>query len=133
MVIQGAEDRIRFEGHVSVQRGDLTLEADQAEVEFEPTGRKQKTTAPFDPTSKRARGVLRIALTGHVEVRQGARRARAETGIYDQKNGSLTLSGHPETWDAGYHVTGRRMTFFLAERRSVIEESRVVIEPPQKP
>jgi len=133
MVIQGAENRIRFEGHVSIQRGDLTLETDQAEVEFESTGRKTKAAAPFDPISNRARGVSRIELTGHVDVRQGARRARAETGIYDQKNESLTLSGHPETWDSGYHVTGRLMTFFLAERRSVIEESRVVIEPQQTP
>ena len=130
MILQGAEDRIRFEGHVSIQRGDLTLDADQAEVEFEPTGPKTKAAVPFDPASKRARGVSRIEVTGHVEVRQGERRARAEVGIYDQKNGSLTLSGHPETWDAGYHVTGRIMTFFIAERRSVIEESHVVLQPP---
>jgi len=129
MVVQGTEDRIRFEGHVSIQRGDLTLEADQAEVDFEPDRRKKNAAAPSDPAANR--GVSRIELTGHVEMRQGARRARAETGVYDQKDGSLTLSGHPETWDAGYHVTGRVMTFFLAERRSVIEESRVVIEPPQ--
>lgn len=131
MTIQGQEDRITFEGQVTLQKGDLLLQAETAQVYFTPTppGKAARSSALLDPTSHPARTVSRIALSGGVNVRHGARRAKAQEGVYNQDEGRLTLTGTPEVWEAGYHVKGKTMTFFLREDRSLIEESQVILSP----
>jgi lipopolysaccharide export system protein LptA len=47
--------------------------------------------------------------------------------VYSQHDEKLVLTGDPQVWEEGYHVTGVKMTMFLKEDRSIVESSRVVI------
>jgi lipopolysaccharide export system protein LptA len=133
MVIHEKEGRIDFEGHVSILRGEWELRADRAQLFLDRSGKTGvKPSAGsqiFGPTTDQ--DISKIELSGEVSMQQGDKRAKAKHGVYDRKLGEVTLTGEPEAWEAGYHVKGTKMTFFLLENRSVIEGGQVVIDSPK--
>ena len=138
MTIKGKEDKITFEGHVLITKGDLKIQADRAEIflaQKEVPSQKEAPKGPksSDPSSsilaQRNKEVSRIETSGNVDVQQGDKRAKAQKGIYDQKKNQIVLTGDPEAWESNYRVKGKVITLFLAENRSLVEESQVVIHP----
>ena len=81
------------------------------------------------------RSVSLIEAMGNVIMEQGGKTSKSKKAVYSQHDDKLVLTGDPEVWEEGYHVTGVRMTMFLKEDRSIVESSRVVINeadvPPQ--
>jgi lipopolysaccharide export system protein LptA len=50
--------------------------------------------------------------------------------VYYQSEEKIVLTGNPVAWDKGTRVSGKQITMFLAEDRSVVEGgSHVRIEP----
>lgn len=131
MTIKSLEDKIIFEGDVSIKKGDLTIESDRAEVflaERSPGGSpKPPSSVLMNPSTKGEREVSRIETTGNVDIRQGEKHAKAQKGIYDQKKETITLTGEAEAWEKDYRVKGKVITLFIAENRSQVEGSQVII------
>ncbi|MFQ5580145.1 MAG: LptA/OstA family protein [Nitrospiria bacterium] len=131
MVVQGLENKITFEGNVLIKRGDLKIKAGLAEVFFKEkeAGNPLKSSSSLllEGAAQGGKEISRIVVSGDVDIRQGVRRAKAEKGRYDKEKERITLTGHPEAWENDYHVKGEMITFFLAENRTLVSESELVI------
>jgi lipopolysaccharide export system protein LptA len=64
-----------------------------------------------------------------VNVQQGDKHATAQKGVYDKRKEEIVLTGEPEAWENDYRVKGRVITFLIAQNRSLVEGSQVVIQP----
>jgi lipopolysaccharide export system protein LptA len=118
MTVKSAEDRIDFEGHVSIRQEGLHIETDRALLFLAPTNSNLKSS-----------GVTRIEMEGDLRIQQGERRAEAQRGVYDQKKQEIVLTGGPVAWERDYRVKGETITFFIAEQRIQVEKSEVTIQP----
>lgn len=122
MTIKSLEDKIIFEGEVFIKKGDLTIKADRAEVFM-----SESSSLLIDPSTQEKREVSRIETAGNVDIQQGEKRAKAEKGVYDKKKETVTLTGNAEAWEKDYRVKGKVITLFIAENRSLVEGSQVII------
>jgi lipopolysaccharide export system protein LptA len=138
LAFKNQEHKAIFEGRVVMKKGEFTMHADQMVVHFDETPPAPASTgsgkAAASPRAQTPdlptfgnRGVALIESTGNVLLEQGDKKARSKKALYYQREEKLVLTGDPEVWEAGYRVTGTKMTMFLKEDRSVVEGSRVVI------
>jgi lipopolysaccharide export system protein LptA len=67
------------------------------------------------------RSVNRIEATGRVKIEKDSGNATCEKAIYYHDGDKIVLTGDPVAWDKGTRVSGRQITMFLAEDRSVVE------------
>ena len=124
MTLKNLEDRIVFENAVVIKQGALTITADRAEVFLV---RIERSPPDEVKSAEQEREVSKIVALGNVKVKRGLQRAKAEKGVYDRGREVIVLTGDPEVWDAGYHVKGEVITFFIAEERTLVSDSQVVI------
>lgn len=138
LVYRNKENTAVFEGKVVMTKGVFVMHADQMIVYFDgaaaspPPTSDSKAAAPAATATAELptfgnRSVSVIDATGNVVMQQGAKKAKSRQAVYHQRDEKLVLTGDPEAWEAGYRVTGSKMTMFLKEDRSVVENSRVVI------
>ena len=123
MTLKNLEGMIIFEQAVSIKNEDLMINADHAVVFLIAS---DPSSSSSSKTSER-REVSKIVVTGNVVVERGLQHAKAEKGVYDRVKEVIVLTGKPEVWDAGYNVKGKVITFFIAEERTLVSESEVVI------
>ncbi len=122
MTVKNADDRIDFEGHVSIRKEGLTVEAHRAVLFLAP-----------ESGNLESGGVTRIEMEGDLRIQQGERRAEAQHGVYDRKKQEIVLTGAPVVWERDYRVKGETITFFIAEQRTRIEKSEVTIQSKNPP
>ncbi len=136
LVFRNQQNNALFEGKVVMTKGDFVMHADQMIVYFANSAPPSKAAKPSPPSQTPApdlptfgnRAVSLIDATGNVTLQRGEKRAKSQKAVYHQIDDKLVLTGDPEAWEEGYHVTGSRMTMFLKEDRSIVEGgSRVVI------
>jgi lipopolysaccharide export system protein LptA len=138
LVFKNQENTAVFDGKVVMTKLNFTMHADHMIVYFEgnqPDGAKSpkiesppaaRSTGPQLPTLGN-RAVSLIEAMGNVIMEQSGKKARSKKAVYSQRDEKLVLTGEPQVWEQGYHVTGVRMTMFLKEDRSIVEDSRVII------
>ena len=139
LVFKNQENMAVFEGKVVMTKVDFTMHADQMVVHFEgtsPAGAKAGTKAlpssparpsGTEPPSFGNRAISLIEASGNVVMQQGGKKAKSKKAVLSQHDDKVVLTGDPEVWEKGYHISGVRMTMFLKEDRSIVEGSRVVI------
>lgn len=143
MTVRNQENLMIFEGKVTVTKEDLTINADQLKVYFvsSPQGilssdgeSKNKKDSNNDKNEKNAqvREVSSMEATGNVTLRQGDKRGKADKATYYKKDDMIILMGNAEIWEKDYNVKGKRMTIYLGEERSIVEESKVRIDNNKK-
>lgn len=118
MVVNNQEKVMTFEGEVKVIKGDLTMTSNRVKVYF-----KNKSA------SLNRQEISLIEAEGNVHLTRGNREAKADKAEYRQEEETIVLTGSPEGWDNQYKVSGSKMTIFLKEDRSVIEESHILFTP----
>ncbi|MFQ5543552.1 MAG: lipopolysaccharide transport periplasmic protein LptA [Nitrospiria bacterium] len=123
MTLKNIENKAVFDGAVHILQGDLSIKSDHAEV-FMVT---QKEGVSLLKDTEAKRDVSKIVTTGNVTIENGKQRAKAEKGVYDRQKNIIILTGKPEVWEDGYHVKGKEITFFIAEEKTLVVESQVVI------
>lgn len=139
MTVKTEENTAILEGNVVINKGDLTITADHVEIFFEPNDssriKDDQSTLTLPGSQFDTRAISELHAWGNVILQQGTRRAEAREAIYDQKEEKITLLGEPVIFEKDYQVTGIKMTFFLKDNRSIIEDSKVLIQPKelQKP
>lgn len=148
MTVKNQDNQAVFEGTVVLTRGALVVYSDRMVVMF----RGQEASASDDRKGPGAvkgavpskgpdampsvsnRSVNQIEATGRVKIEKDSGSATCEKAIYYQDGDKIVLTGDPVAWDKGTRVSGRQITMFLAEDRSVVEgNSHVRIEPDGEP
>lgn len=150
MTIRNQESQAIFEGMVVLTRGSLVVHADKMVVLFhsrkrdlgKPSlgdangeGPAQSLSPPIGSSAASTlsnRSVSRIEATTdshHVKIEYENGNATCQKAVYFVDGEKVVLTGDPVAWERGTRVSGKRITIFLAEERSVIEgDSHVRIE-----
>ncbi|MCI0427510.1 MAG: hypothetical protein L0Z46_05805, partial [Nitrospiraceae bacterium] len=144
MTVKNQDSQAVFEGAVVLTRGSLVIYSDRMVVMFgaqvAPVSNNQKRHEAVKgaPPSKGSdavpavsnRSVNRIEAIGRVKIEKDSGSATCEKAIYYHDGDKIVLTGDPVAWDKGTRVSGKQITMFLAEDRSVVEGgSHVRIEP----
>ncbi|MFQ5455890.1 MAG: LptA/OstA family protein [Nitrospirota bacterium] len=135
MTVKNMENKAIFQGNVTVIKGDVRLNADRVEVSFSlpEKGRSSKESgfAGFESMMglDNQNEIDLIEAIGEVKMAQGNRKAKAEKAFYYQVEEKIVLTGNPEAWDNDQRIAGKKITIYLKEDKSIVEESRVVINP----
>lgn len=132
MTVKNQDSQAVFEGAVVLTRGSLVVYSDRMVVMFRaqdpPASDNQKGPEAVPVVSNRS--VNRIEATGRVKIEKDSGSATCEKAIYYHDGDKIVLTGDPVAWDKGTRVSGKQITMFLAEDRSVVEGgSHVRIEP----
>ena len=140
LVFKNQENIAVFDGKVVMIKAGFIMHADHMVAYFAGTSSADSATTKKPTKSVAAtqraspelptlgsRAVSLIEATGNVIMEQGNKKAKSKKAVYSQHDEKLVLTGEPEAWEQGYHVTGTKMTMFLKEDRSIVETSRVVI------
>jgi lipopolysaccharide export system protein LptA len=144
MTVKNHDNQAVFEGTVVLTRGSLVVYSDRMVVLFKPQesaggeDRRSRDATKDTAVSKGSdvmptvsnRGLNRIEATGRVKIEKESGTATCEKAVYYQSEEKIVLTGNPVAWDKGTRVSGKQITMFLAEDRSVVEgDSHVRIEP----
>ena len=144
MTVKNQDSQAVFEGAVVLTRGSLIVYSDRMVVMFreqDPSSSENQKGHPSLKGGAPSRGpdvvpavsnrsVNRIEATGRVKIEKDSGSATCEKAIYYHDGDKIVLTGDPVAWDKGTRVSGRQITMFLAEDRSVVEGgSHVRIEP----
>ena len=135
MTVKGQDSQAVFEGTVILTRGSLVVYSDRMVVMFRaqdpPATDNQKapeavksaapSKGPDAVPALSNRSVNRIEATGRVKIEKDSGSATCEKAIYYHDGDKIVLTGDPVAWDKGTRVSGKQITMFLAEDRSVVE------------
>lgn len=144
MTVKNQDSQAVFEGAVVLTRGSLLVYSDRMVVMFrtqdpaasenqkghETTRGVASSRGPDAVPAVSNRSVNRIEATGRVRIEKDSGSATCEKAIYYHDDEKIVLTGDPVAWDKGTRVSGKQITMFLTEDRSVVEGgSHVRIEP----
>jgi lipopolysaccharide export system protein LptA len=135
MTVKNQDSQAVFEGAVVLTRGSLLVYSDRMVVMFRtqdpPTSESQKgdeavkgvapSKGPEAVPTVSNRSVNRIEATGRVKIEKDSGSATCEKAIYYHDGDKIVLTGDPVAWDKGTRVSGKQITMFLTEDRSVVE------------
>jgi lipopolysaccharide export system protein LptA len=93
-----------FQGRVVARQGDMTLYADRLVITYAAAGHQ----------------VSKVEAFGNVRVLQENRQATGAHGVYDPKTAVIVLDGSPKVVQGEDVVTGKVITYFVNEKRSVV-------------
>jgi len=132
MTVKNQDSQAVFEGAVVLTRGSLVVYSDRMVVMFRaqdaPASDNHKGPDAVPAVSNRS--VNRVEATGRVKIEKDSGSATCEKAVYYHDGDKIVLTGDPVAWDKGTRVSGKQITMFLAEDRSVVEGgSHVRIEP----
>ncbi len=150
MTVHNQDGQAIFEGSVVLTKGTLVVHSDKMVVSFRPTDQGAVETKNGETGNKAEvsrekergggarreafpvmsnRSVSTIEATGRVKIDKEGGRATCQKAVFYQDEEKIVLTGEPIAWEKGTRVTGKQITMFLAEDRSVVEGgSHVMIE-----
>ena len=118
-----------FRENVKMVQDELVVHSDIMTVYFKEKGPQDSSSGGPTSSRKREKAIRFIEVKGHVKIKNGESRAICEHALYDKEAEKIILRGSPVVWQAGTRVSGKKMTMFLKENRSIVEgETRVIIE-----
>lgn len=109
-------NRIIFQGNVVLTRDDLVMHSDRLEIIMD------KERQPAE-----------ITASGNLKINQGETHMRAGRASFDQAKEKLILTEEPELWNDEYTIKGDKITIFIKEKRSTVENSNLIINPKTDP
>lgn len=139
MTVRNKDSQAVFEGAVVLTRGPLIVYSDKMVVLFHSENDDAKSNSPErriqDDKGKNSaspkgsdampavsnRSVSRVEATGHVKIEKENGNATCHKAVYFSKDEKLVLTGDPVAWEKGTRVSGKQITMYLAEDRSVVE------------
>jgi len=133
MTASSQNNQAVFRDNVKMVQEELVVHSDIMIVYF-----KEKDSQPSPPVgqlpSQNSKKEIRvIEAKGNVKIAKGESRATCQRAIYDKQEERIILLESPVVWQAGTRVSGRKITMFLKENRSVVEgDTRVIIEEIEK-
>ena len=142
MTVRNQDSQAIFEETVVLTRGSLVVHSDKMVVLFTSRNRDssvpsgggsdqhesgrnslaRKESSTVSPMSNRS--VQRIEATGdahRVKIRYENGNATCQKAVYFVDGEKIVLTGDPVAWEKGTRVSGKQITIFMAEERSVVE------------
>ena len=157
MTVRNQDSQAIFEETVVLTRGPLIVHSDKMVVLFNSRNRDALTSSgdgtdhhasvrnssvPKESTTASTisnRSVSRIEATGdahRVKIKYENGNATCQKAVYFVDGEKIVLMGDPVAWEKGTRVSGKQITIFLAEERSVVEGGshvRIEGEGPRQP
>lgn len=142
MTVRNQDSQAIFEETVVLTRGLLVVHSDKMVVLFTPRNRAsaqlsegrtdrpesiRNSTAPKEQNTTSTmsnRSVSRVEATGdahRVRIQYENGNATCQKAVYFVDGEKIVLTGDPVAWEKGTRVSGKQITIFLAEERSVVE------------
>jgi lipopolysaccharide export system protein LptA len=139
MTVRNQDGQAVFEGSVVLTKGTLTVYSDKMVVSFHSQSNDRAKSSADERTGRDAaksagpaksadvvpavsnRSVRRIEATGHVKIEKENGNATCQKAVYFSDDDKIILTGDPVAWEKGTRVSGRQITMYLAEDRSVVE------------
>ncbi|MBH0184172.1 MAG: hypothetical protein HP477_01785 [Nitrospira sp.] len=146
VTVRKQDSRAVFEGTVVLTRGPLLVYSDKMIVLFHSLGSGQvPTTSPGQVAGQSSEkgkdtsptmsnhSVHRVEAVDHVRIKYATGNATCQKAVYFSEGDKIVLTGEPVAWEKGTRVSGKQITIYLAEERSVVEgDSHVRIEEEEK-
>ncbi len=126
--IDNKNQTVVFTGNVDARKSTFTIQCSKMHLYYQGDA-SGKTEGPEDVR------VDRVVATGDVKIlRSDGGEAMADKAVYYQKEDKVILTGNPVVKQGEDFVEGSRITFFIGEKRSIVESSgsdrvRAVIFP----
>lgn len=105
MELRRKENLIVYRGNVLAERGDLRIRSDVLSARYDAGDGALQT----------------VVAEGKVRVSQGAREMTGDKAVFDDSKETITVSGNTVVRDGDNSVSGGRVTIYMNEDRSVIE------------
>lgn len=142
MTVRNQDSQAVFEGMVILTRGSLVVHSDKMVVSFHSQKRDRIQPSSGDANHGESaqslstpkgggaastisnRSVSRIEATAdthHVKIEYENGNATCQKAVYFVDGEKVVLTGDPVAWERGTRVSGKQITIFLAEERSVVE------------
>jgi len=149
VTVRKQDSQAVFEGTVVLARGPLLVRSDKMVVLFHAKGQatgavpKSSGKGTGGATTQRrstAKGhesspglsnhsVNQVEAIDHVQIQHAGGMRHAKKAVYFSDGDKIVLTGNPVAWEKGTRVSGKQITIYLTEERSVVEgDSRVHIE-----
>lgn len=100
-----------FEGNVTAKTESMTIHSDKMLVHYSDEG-----------------NITRIDAEGNVKVLKGDRIITSAAAVYFAGEEKVVFTGQPRASEGGTVIHGSKMTYYINEERSVVENSRAFIE-----
>ncbi len=131
MTAQGKSRKAIFEKSVVLTREDMIIRADRMTVFF----KKDEPGNPENASTKNAsddsfgKQVDVVEAQGSVVIEKADGNASSGRAVYYKDQDKVVLTESPKAWQNGTQVSGKRITIFLKEERSIVEGGAHVIIP----
>ena len=134
MTVRNKEHQAVFEGKVVLTKANLIVRSDKMVVFYEP---KPQQTSGATATQGSQNGesqtgnlsVRKIEATGRVLIEKNAGRMSCHKAVYYKHEEKVVCTGNPVAWEKGNRVTGKRITMFLVEDRTIVDGgSRLLLD-----
>jgi lipopolysaccharide export system protein LptA len=151
MTVRNQDGQAIFEGSVVLTKGTLIVYSDKMIVMFHSNKQTSKSAAsdrqapaaaksslPAKGTdavpSVSNRSMSQIEATGRVKIVKENGNATCGKAVYLADSETMTLTENPVAWEKGTRVSGKKITMYLKEDRSVVEGgSHLRMEDEEKP
>jgi len=149
VTVRKQDSQAIFEGTVVLARGPLLVRSDKMVVLFHAEGqakgavpkssgegtggvtpqRRSAAQGHESPPGLSNHSVNRVEAIDHVQIQYAGGHATCQKAVYFSDGDRIVLTGDPVAWEKGTRVSGKTITIYLTEERSVVEgDSRVHIE-----
>ncbi|MDH4097862.1 MAG: hypothetical protein OEV77_08580 [Nitrospira sp.] len=142
VTVRKQDSRAVFEGTVVLTRGPLLVYSDKMIVLFHSQGSGQAPSTSAGQIARQSAGkredapptmsnhsVNRVEAIDHVKIKYATGNATCQKAVYFSEGDKIVLTGDPVAWEKGTRVSGKQITIYLTEERSVVEgDSHVRIE-----
>ncbi len=116
MISQEEENSILFIGNVDARQGEVTIRSGEMTVFYA----KNDTNSGKNTSSQ----VKRLICKKNVEILQDDWLGTGERMDYFAKERKVILSGNAKAWEGQNMVSGTTITYYLDEKRSIIERDQ---------
>jgi lipopolysaccharide export system protein LptA len=121
MISQENKNTVVFIGNVEASQGKVTIRADEMTVQYEESASNKGGKAADKPEKGKSSKVKSLICIGKVEVTQGDWLGTGEKMEYVAAERKVVLSGNAKALQDKNMVSGKTITYYLDEKRSVVE------------
>ncbi len=138
VTVRKQDSQAVFEGTVVLTRGPLLVYSDKMIVLFHSLGSGQVAgqspgKGKDTPPTMSNPSVHRVEALDHVKIKYATGNATCQKAVYFSEGDKIVLTGEPVAWEKGTRVSGKQITLYLTEERSVVEgDTHVRIEEEEK-
>ena len=128
MILKSMEQKVFFKGNVIVRHHEMVLKADHVLLFLK---EKESGSGPDFSflDSQGEQQIEKIEAKGNVLFEGGIHRGESDRAEYFQAKRMVVLTGNPEVWEGESHLVGSKITILLDQKKSIVEESRVILHP----